>query len=99
MRILQVPMLLHLTLSTFARAEAPLSKEKMMDILKGIDIRNRSSGDYKSLIYLEQRDKDKPDVVREGLVYRRDADEKLIILFTKPKSEAGKGYLRIDKNL
>ncbi|MEQ1876355.1 MAG: outer membrane lipoprotein-sorting protein [Bdellovibrionia bacterium] len=80
------------------KGEAP-SKEKMVDLLKGIDQRIRSSGDYKALFYLEQREKNKPDVVREGLAYRRDADEKLMILFTKPKTEAGKGYLRIDKNL
>lgn len=82
-----------------AAATAALSQEKMVDILKGIDLRIRSSGDYKALVYLEQREKDKPDVVREALVYRRDADEKLMILFTKPKAESGKGYLRIDKNL
>ncbi|OFZ82762.1 MAG: outer membrane lipoprotein-sorting protein [Bdellovibrionales bacterium RIFOXYD1_FULL_53_11] len=33
------------------------------------------------------------------MVYRRDADDKILILFTKPKEEAGKGYLKIDKNL
>lgn len=80
------------------RAEA-LSQTKMVEILRGIDTRIRSSGDYKVLIYLEQREKDKPDAVREALVYRRDADEKLMILFSKPKAEAGKGYLRIEKNL
>src|ERR1700733_12132230 len=77
----------------------PLPKEEMVGILKGIDQRIHSSGDYKALFYLEQREKDKPDLVHEGLAYRRDADEKLMILFTKPKTEAGKGYLRIDKNL
>src|ERR1700693_186880 len=76
-----------------------LTQEKMIDLLKGIDLRIKSSSDYKALFYLEQREKDNPDVVREGLTYRRDADEKLMILFTKPKTEAGKGYLRIDKNL
>ena len=80
-------------------AAGALSKEKMVELLKGIDIRVRSSGDYKALVYLEQREKDKPDVAREALVYRRDSDEKLMILFTKPKTEAGKGYLRIEKNL
>jgi hypothetical protein len=80
------------------RAET-LSKEKMVQLLAGIDKRIRSSGDYKALVYLEQRERDKPDVAREALVYRRDADEKLMILFTKPQTEAGKGYLRIDKNL
>ncbi len=82
-----------------ARAADGLPKEKLVDLLRGIDQRIRSSGDYKALFYLEQREKDKPDIVREGLAYRRDADEKLMILFTKPKTEAGKGYLRIDKNL
>jgi hypothetical protein len=76
-----------------------LAKPKMVEILKGIDQRIRSSGDYKALFYLEQREKDKPDLVHEGIAYRRDADEKLMILFTKPKTEAGKGYLRVDKNL
>ncbi len=80
-------------------AEHALTREKMVDLLKGIDQRIRSAGDYKALFYLEQREKDKADIVREGLAYRRDVDEKLMILFTKPKTEAGKGYLRIDKNL
>ncbi|MEO5970422.1 MAG: outer membrane lipoprotein-sorting protein [Bdellovibrionia bacterium] len=72
---------------------------QMVELLKGIDMRIRSSGDFKSLVYLEQREKDKADVVREAIVYRRDADEKLMILFSKPKGEAGKGYLRMEKNL
>src|SRR3954470_11495085 len=78
---------------------ATLDKAKLVDLLRGIDVRIRSSGDYKALVYLEQREKDKADIVRDALVYRRDTDEKLMILFTKPKTEAGKGYLRIDKNL
>jgi len=82
-----------------AAADAPLPRDKMVEILRGIDQRIRSSSDYTALFYLEQRERDKPDVVREGLAYRRDSDEKLMILFTKPKTEAGKGYLRIDKNL
>lgn len=78
---------------------AELGKPEMVEILKGIDIRVKSSGDYKALVYIEQHEKDKPDVAREALVYRRDADQKLMILFTKPKTEAGKGYLRVDRNL
>lgn len=87
-----------MVLSPQLQAQA-LTSEKMVDLLRGIDQRIRSPGDYKALFYLEQREKDKPDVVREGLVYRRDTDQKLMILFSKPKTEAGKGYLRIDKNL
>src|SRR4051794_36279828 len=86
-------------LSFGAHAAETLSHEKMVDILRGIDLRIRSSGDYKALFYLEQREKDKPDIVREGLAYRRDSDEKLMILFTKPKTEAGEGGFRGDKKL
>ena len=71
----------------------------MVEVLKGIDTRIRSNGDYKALVYIEQKEKDKPDVARDALVYRRDLDQKLMILFTKPKTEAGKGYLRVDRNL
>jgi hypothetical protein len=76
-----------------------LTKPEMVEVLKGIDLRIRSGGDYKALVYLEQHQKDKPDVAQEAIVYRRDVDQKLMILFTKPKTEAGKGYLRVDRNL
>ena len=59
----------------------------------------RNSGDYKAIIFMEQKEKGKNDLIYEMVVYRRDDDDKLMILFLKPKSEAGKGYLRLDKNL
>ena len=96
---LSAVLLMSSLLGGVAAAAETLPKDKMVELLRGIDQRIRSSGDYKALFYLEQREKDKPDIVREGLAYRRDSDEKLMILFTKPKTEAGKGYLRIDKNL
>lgn len=75
------------------------SQEELVKLLQEQDDRQRNGGDWKALIYLEQTEKDKADVVRELIAYRRDADDKLVLLFTKPKSEEGKGYLRIDKNL
>ena len=71
----------------------------VLSILKTIDDRQSNNGDYKSVAYLEQKQKDKQDVAQEVVFYRRDIDDKLMILFTKPKSEAGKGYLRLDKSL
>src|SRR5262249_34965192 len=53
----------------------------------------------KALCYLEQKEKDKPDIAQEVIVYRRSQDQKLMMLFTKPKDQEGKGYLRLDKNL
>jgi outer membrane lipoprotein-sorting protein len=99
MKSLKAKIFLVLMLLPGALFAQSVSKEKMLNILKGIDERIRSGGDYKALVYLEQHEKDKPDVARDALVYRRDKDQKLMILFTKPKTEAGKGYLRVDRNL
>jgi len=81
-----------------ARAK-PLAPAEVTGVVKTIDDRQRNSGDYRSLAYLEQKEKDKTDTAREAIIYRRSSDQKLMILFTKPKAEAGKGYLRLDKNL
>lgn len=89
---------LALTLAGPALA-ADLSKEEMLKLLNELDDRQRNGGDYKALAYVEQKEKDKADVVRELMIFRRDSDDKLMLLFTKPKAEEGKGYLRMDKNL
>lgn len=79
---------------------ADADKDKLaLDLVKELDNRERNSGDYKALVYLEQKEKGKNDLVYQLVVYRRDADEKLAMLFLQPKTEAGKGYLRLDKNL
>lgn len=80
-------------------AEAALSKQEMVEILEVVDDRQRNSGDYQSLAYIEQKEKNKVDVVYEALVFRRSEDQKFMIVFAKPKASAGQGYLRLDKNL
>ncbi|MFP2907018.1 outer membrane lipoprotein-sorting protein [Pyxidicoccus sp. 3LFB2] len=91
------------TVLTVALLSAPaalaLEPAAMLKLLETIDDRQRNGGDYKALAYMEQKEKDKTDTVREAFIYRRDADDKLMILFSRPKAEAGKGYLRLDKNL
>jgi len=82
-----------------AAAAKPLTPEETLAVITQLDQRQRNSGDYKALVYLERKEKDKNDLVYQLVVYRRDADDKLMMLFLKPKAEAGKGYLRIDKNL
>lgn len=76
-----------------------LTPEETQAIVKELDERQRNSGDYKALVFIEEKAKDKNDLVYEAVVYRRDEDDKMMILFMKPKAEAGKGYLRLDKNL
>jgi len=80
-------------------AEAAASKEELVGILKVVDERQKNQGDWHSHIYMEQKERDKVDVVYEGDVYRRSADQRFVIVFTKPKASQGQGYLRIDKNL
>jgi hypothetical protein len=80
-------------------ASAALSKADLALLLKGVDDRQRNQGDWRSNVYIEQKEKDKVAVVYEALVFRRSADQKFMILFTKPKSSQGQGYLRIDQNL
>jgi hypothetical protein len=88
-----------LLLSAVAPAARALDGAALTDVVATIDERQRNSGDWKALVYMEAKEKGKTDVVYELLVYRRDEDDKQMFLFTKPRAEAGKGYLRIDKNL
>jgi outer membrane lipoprotein-sorting protein len=87
---------LALLLPAGARA---LSPDQLKDVVATLDDRQRNSGDWKALCYMEAKEKGKTDVVYELVVYRRDEDDKQMFLFTKPRAEAGKGYLRLDKNL
>jgi hypothetical protein len=80
-------------------AARALDPAELAKVVATIDERQRNSGDWKALCYMEAKEKGKTDVVYELLVYRRDADDKQMFLFTKPRAEAGKGYLRVDKNL
>jgi hypothetical protein len=83
--------------ASLARA-APTDAE-LIQMLKVVDERQQNNGDYRSTAYLEQKERGKDDTAFEVTFFRRDADDKLMILFLKPKGEAGKGYLRLDKNL
>lgn len=88
-----------LVLLSLVNTGLAVSEAEMQQMLRTVDDRQRNGGDYKALCYIETKEKGKSDVVYDAVVYRRDADDKLMILFLKPKTEQGKGYLRIDKNL
>jgi len=77
----------------------PPSARELVEILRTIDARQSNQGDWRSLAFMEQKQRDRVDTVYEMLVFRRSEDEKFMFLFTKPKVSRGQGYLRIDKNL
>lgn len=84
----------------FPRAsQAALSASEVLALLKLLDQRQTNAGDWKGRFFLEQKEKNKDDIVYDGVYFRRSKDQRLMILFVKPKSERGKGYLRINKNL
>jgi hypothetical protein len=93
-----IPMI-PLVLESIPVAWAAPSMEELVKMLQVIDDRQQNSGDYKALVYIQQKSAGKADLIYEGVVYRRDEADKLVILFLKPQSEAGKGYLRVDNNL
>ena len=80
-------------------APAALDAAGVKKLVLEIDDRQRNGGDYKSLTYIERKERGKNTVVYEAVIYRRDKDDRFMILFLKPKSERGKGYLRVDKNM
>lgn len=86
-------------LATVSAAWADLSADEMLGRLKTIDDRQMNSGDWTSLVFIEQKEQGKTDLVYQAAIYRRDDTDKLAILFTKPQSEAGKGYLRLEGSL
>ena len=88
-----------LLFSLIATQALSLTVKETAEVVALVDERQRSSGDYASTVFIDQKDKDGSSKAFEARVYRRDADDKWMILFTKPKAEAGKGYLRIEKNL
>jgi len=76
-----------------------LEGDELTKVLATIDERQRNSGDYKALVYIQTKEKNRDDVVMEAVSYRRDENDQLMILLLKPKKERGKGYLKVDKNL
>jgi hypothetical protein len=77
-----------------ARAE-----ESAQDFIRRVDGQMAVTSDYKGVAQIREKRGDGTERALEVTVYRRDSNEDLLFLVTKPASIAGGGYLRIDKNL
>jgi hypothetical protein len=98
-----------LLLALLSRPLLALNETETRALIALIDDRQRNTGDYASSIFMEQKEKDGTSKAFEARVYRRSdrrtdsssdsRSDKWMILFTAPKTEAGKGYLRLEKNL
>lgn len=96
---LQLALLMAILMGPLVANAAPLTQEALGPLLSRLDERQHHPGDYKALIFMEQRKKGEDDLVYEAVIYRRDKEDRFMMLFTRPRAEAGKGYLKIDRNL
>jgi hypothetical protein len=71
----------------------------LVEILRTLDARQNGTGDYRRLVYIEQKRPKKSDVIFEAVLFRRDRTGHFLMLFTKPKASEGQGYLLVEKNL
>jgi hypothetical protein len=80
-------------------AVAAGGRSSAAELLRAVDEHQQNVGDWRSVVYLEQREPGRDPLVYETVSMRRSGGRQFLILFTKPKSIAGQGYLRLDRNL
>lgn len=90
---------LAMTLFPWTQSLWALTPDQTQALVREVDERQRNSGDYAAQVLIDQVEKGMPPKPMAARVFRRDQDDKWMILFTAPNSEAGKGYLRVDKSL
>jgi hypothetical protein len=99
-RALAACLLALLAWGTAAQAEelpAQPTKEQVHKLLSLLDDRSTNAGDYLAQVLAEQtRGEEKS--VRQIRLYRRDRENRILLLVTGPRTEAGKGYLSEAKN-
>ncbi len=81
------------------KKEADFTPAKALELVKELDERQRSSGDYKATAFIKETEKNKAPKLFQTTIYRRDGLDKFVMVFNKPKEDSGKAYLKIDKNL
>lgn len=85
-----------LTSSTIFSQDAPFDVD---EVITKIDEMRNYEGDFSMKVVIMQKKPDEKDTVKSAVVYRKDEDDKFLMIFTSPKVDAGKGYLYIDDNL
>src|SRR4051812_37148501 len=80
-------------------ASAQLSAEQVGVLLAKVDRTLAVPTDFHAVWAVVQKLSDGEEKVYQFDTYRRDAEESLVVLATKPRTEAGKGFLRSGKNL
>jgi outer membrane lipoprotein-sorting protein len=78
---------------------ASLNQNEVNALVEKMDELSRFETDFNAEIFLQQKHREKGDLLYKMAVFRQDQSNHLTMLFLKPKTDAGKGYLVLDKNL
>lgn len=83
------------------RSQAAAPSVDPQALLKKVDDAQTRGGSFKMTFFMVNQQGDAPAIAREGSVFGMldSTDDRLVILFSKPKTEQGTGYLRIEENL
>lgn len=83
-----------------SHSAAALAAVDPQALLQEIDRRMTATIDFAAEGYLEQISPTwSQPVAYKFIIYRRDANASLVVLFTEPKANRGEGYLQINRNL
>lgn len=73
--------------------------QDFQQMLANIDANTRFPGDLAATVTLEIRDPQDGDDRRQIQFFRRDADDKFLLLVQAPETQLGQGYLNLDDGL
>lgn len=89
-----------LGVSTPASAQTPPTLEGFETLLAAQDARMTFDDvDFTSTLVLTQKDPEKPTTTMKVTMFRRDRQDKFLILTLEPVVQKGQGNLRVDENL
>lgn len=84
------------TSSLFIQQDVPAAA---VEALAQLDKNTLFESDISTLVTIEQTDPEKGTEIFAFRYFRRDSDDKFLLLTEKPESQLGTGYLRIDAGL
>ncbi len=100
--ILIITMILLVVFSSLLISQEP--PIDVNEVLDEIDEKLSYEGDFKAEVtFIQQKinenTKEKEKTVKIAELFRKDEEDKFLMIFTSPKVDAGKGYLYVDENL
>lgn len=75
------------------------TQQEIDSLIRRVDELQRRGGDFTTVSVLENKERGQSAAIRELVVYNRDVGASMTLIFTKPKSEEGKGYLILGRNI